>query len=429
MAQKKILFYTNFIREKKKVPKKLFVFTVDQWKGGSRSQMYLCKKRRGLMSQIPPEKRLVFGQVIIYAGAVLAFLIGAAFATGQEVLMYYVAWGKEMFAVIAVVLLILIWSTFSFALVGERQLFQSSEDIFTFFCGKYVGKFYDYFSTFFCYACYLFMIAGVGSTLQQQFKIPSIVGVVGLSVVTVLTVFLGLQKITDILGRIGTGILTIILLVSMWTLLKHWNMVGPNLEAIETLGPEHFGIEKSIAPNALFNGLNYMGTVILWFITFVTMMASQARGRPEVKVGAALGSATFMVSMLIVALAMISVIGLVGASDVPSIMMAENIWPPLASVFSVIVVAGSYTTAVPLLWMPVSRFAEDGSKKAKILSCVLGLIGVGIALLVPYRTLMNYIMNIGGMLTYILYVFIMWTDFKLLYRHFTKKRSYTCKNA
>ena len=373
------------------------------------------------MHQNTSAKEMRLGRVIIYAGAVLAFLIGAAFATGQEVLMYYVAWGSELFAVIAVVLVILIWSTLSFAIAGSRQAFTKNEEIFTFFCGKYIGKFYDYFSAFFCYACYLFMIAGVGSTLQQQFGIPSAVGAIGLSVVVILTVSLGLQKITDILGRAGTIILAIIFFTSVWNLVANLDMVGPNLEAINTLGAEHFGMEKSIASNALLNGLNYMGTVIIWFITFITMMAVQSERKREVKVGAAVGAAAFMLSMLIVALAMIAVIYQVGASDAPSIILAGNVWAPLASIFSVIVVAGSYTTAVPLLWTPVSRFAEDGSKQARLLAVVLGLVGVIIALIIPYKTLMNYVMNIGGMLTYVLYGFIIWTDIKMFRQYISKK--------
>ena len=162
------------------------------------------------MDQNRAKEGIRFGRLIIYAGAVLAFLIGAAFATGQEVLMYYVAWGKEMFLVIAVVLAILVWSTLSFAIAGARQHFKKSEEVFTYFCGKYAGKFYDYFSVFFCFACYLFMIAGVGSTLQQQFGIPAAVGIIGLSIAVILTVSLGLERITDILGRAGTVILAII---------------------------------------------------------------------------------------------------------------------------------------------------------------------------------------------------------------------------
>ena len=118
------------------------------------------------------------------------------------------------------------------------------------------------------------------------------------------------------------------------SLFENLEAVGPNLAAIDTLGAEHFGMEKSIAANPVLNGLNYMGTVIIWFITFITMMAVQSEHKKEVKLGAVAGCIAFMLSLLLVALAMIAVIAQVGPTDAPSIVMAGNVWPPLAAVFA-----------------------------------------------------------------------------------------------
>lgn len=43
------------------------------------------------MHHNPKGTGMRFGRMMIYAGAVMSLLIGAAFATGQEVLMYFVA--------------------------------------------------------------------------------------------------------------------------------------------------------------------------------------------------------------------------------------------------------------------------------------------------------------------------------------------------
>lgn len=360
--------------------------------------------------------------MMIYAGAVMSLLIGAAFATGQEVLMYFVAWGNQMFLVIGIILAIIVWVSLSFAVAGSRHHFEKNEDIFKFFCGKYFGKFYDYFTVVFSYACYLFMVGGVGSTMKEQFGIPGILGIVGLSIVVVLTVTLGLSKITDILGFLGSVLLVVICLISIGNLLMNIDQVASNFAAINTFGPEHFGIEKSIAPNAFMNALNYMGTVIIWFTTFITMMAVQSERKSEIKVGSVVGSVLFMAALLVVSFAMISVIEIVGASEVPSVLMAGNIWKPLASAFAIIVIGGSYTTAVPLLWTPVSRFTEDGSSNSRLFAVILGAAGIIITLFIPYRTLMNYIMNIGGLLAYVMYAFILWTDIRM-YQEYRKEKT------
>ena len=51
---------------------------------------------------------------------------------------------------------------------------------------------------------------------------------------------------------------------------------------------------------------------------------------------------------------------------------------------------------------------------------MLGVIGVVIALFVPYKTLMNYVMNVGGMLAYVMFAFVLWTDIRMFRERKTK---------
>ena len=39
------------------------------------------------------DKKVNWGRVLILAGAVIAFTIGSGFATGQEIIQYYTAYG------------------------------------------------------------------------------------------------------------------------------------------------------------------------------------------------------------------------------------------------------------------------------------------------------------------------------------------------
>lgn len=359
--------------------------------------------------------KLHLERIIIYAGAILAFFIGAGFATGQEILMYFVSWGNELFICAGIVFIVLLWSSVTFAEIGTRQKFTKNSDVYHYYCGKILGTAYDYFSVVFCFACYIYMVAGAGSSLHQQFGLPNAVGASIMGISVILTVSLGLDKITEVLGRLGMVILIVVLISSIWNLFLNIHNVIPNLQIIANNGCTQFGIQKSIAPNAIMNGMNYMGTVIIWFITFVSMMATNSQHKKELKHGMILGSIMILISILICCLAMISVITQIGDSDAPNLLMASNIWKPLGTVFAIIVILGIYTSAVPLLWTPVSRFSEEGSMKSKTLVIVLGTAGIIIALFIPYKTLVNYIINLGGMLTYVLYIFILIKSLELVF--------------
>ena len=41
------------------------------------------------------DKKVNWGRVLILAGAVIAFTIGSGFATGQEIIQYYTAYGVQ----------------------------------------------------------------------------------------------------------------------------------------------------------------------------------------------------------------------------------------------------------------------------------------------------------------------------------------------
>ena len=86
----------------------------------------------------------------------------------------------------------------------------------------------------------------------------------------------------------------------------------------------------------------------------------------------------------------------VAGTMIPSLYLAANIHPLLATAFSVIIVAGIYTTAVPLLWSVSSRFLDEKSTKFKILTVVLAIIGVFVGLKVPFNKLVNVVYVING---------------------------------
>ena len=128
------------------------------------------------------KKKLSFGAIIGFCGACIAFYIGAGFATMQEVMQYEASYGTKLWIVIAVISVIYIYTNLSFSTNGNRLKLLRGGDIYNHYCGKYIGTFYDYFSAFFCYMCFIVMCGGANSTATQQWGLPNGVGAVILTV-------------------------------------------------------------------------------------------------------------------------------------------------------------------------------------------------------------------------------------------------------
>ena len=98
---------------------------------------------------------------------------------------------------------------------------------------------------------------------------------------------------------------------------------------------------------------------------------------------------------------------------VPNLILANKVHPVLGTIFSLIVIAGIYTTAVPLLWQAVARFSEDKTPKFRLLTVIMAGVGVFVGLLVPFDRLVNIIYVINGYVGIILFIFMAYKTIRL----------------
>lgn len=345
--------------------------------------------------------------VITFAGAVVAFLIGSGFATGQEVLQYFASYGYWGIAGAILTLVLLVYVCSSFLIVGHRENFEKGSDIYKYYCGNKLGVFFDYFSTFFCFLSFTVMVAGAGATLNQHYELPVYVGGILIAILALLTVLMGLSRIVDIIGKIGPVIVVISILLGLVSIFQNFSNLRPDvvLPALERLEASKTLMKAST--NWGFAAFSYVGFCMLWLAGFLAAMGTKAKSEKEASLGGIYGACAFAIAVIIVALGLLGCIEIVAGSQIPMLHLAKNIHPALATVFAVIIMAGIYTTAVPLLWNVSSRFTKDGSKNFKILTIVLACIGAFIGLVLPFDKLVNvvYVINgyVGAILLFIMF--------------------------
>ena len=178
-------------------------------------------------------EKVSWKRVLILAGAVIAFTIGSGFATGQEIIQYYTAYGVQSLLVILVFAVAFLYYNFNFAKAGAEQKFERGNDVYKYFCGKYVGTFCDYYSTLFCYMSFFVMIGGAASTLHQEYDLPTWVGGVILAVLAILTVVGGLNSLVDAIGIVGPVIVVLCIAIGLITCIRDGGNIAAGLDIIE----------------------------------------------------------------------------------------------------------------------------------------------------------------------------------------------------
>ncbi len=333
-------------------------------------------------------------KVINYAGAFIALLIGSGFATGQEILQYFVSWGYMGILGVLVCFLLLAYVGISFISAGYQNKFDTPNDIYRYYCGKVLGTFYDYFSIFFIFLSFTVMVAGAGATTAQHYGWSKTTGGALLATLAIITVIFGLNKIVDVIGNIGPVIVVIAIFVGAVSIFTN---LGGASTAPETVKQLVANKEiKVAASNWLLAAGSYVGFCMLWLAAFLGQVGAGANSDKEGKLGAFGGAAGFSLAVLLMTLGIFFTIGELKGSQIPTLILAGKIHPLLANLFSVIILLGIYTTAVPLLWSVVARFAKEKTNKFRGLTIALGIVGAFIGLKLDFDTLVNYVYVLNG---------------------------------
>lgn len=355
--------------------------------------------------------------MIILTGTLIAFYIGAGFATGQEVMQYYAAYGKQFFLPVIFFIVLFTGALWSFGNAAAEGNFAKGSDVFYWFGGKYAGKVFDYYTVIFLSMMLIVMFGGAGSTGQEQFGWDIWTGVLIMAVLVTGTALLGLNRLVDILGKIGPVIVALIVFVAVVTVIRDADNIKAGMEAISS-GTVPV---KRVGNSFIASGFSMVGVCLLLFSAFVTELA-MVNGRREYNWGVVLSMGAIGLTMLILSLAIIANIFDMAVMEIPTLALAVLISPALAKVFSVVVFAGIYTTSVPIMWTVAARFAEDGTTRSRILMLVLCAVAVTVALLLPYSNLVNAIYGFGGYLGGLLLFFMIYKEAKYFIKKIRAKR-------
>jgi len=341
--------------------------------------------------------------VIKFAGAYLACAIGSGFATGQEIMQFFSGHGLMSLVGVAVTTLLFAWCGGMFMKHGYENQFEEPGEIMGFYFGPKLSRFFEILFQIFLYGVYVVMIAGAGATLSEYFGLDPIVGRVTMATAAFFTVILGLTKLTDILGSLGTVIIVFALAVGVYS-------IASNLEGLRTV--------STILPTLDITKTQggWLGSAILYpgFNAIVVMILSCSMGRfanssQEACRGGLLGGALFGAAILAMNLGLLANLGEVFDKAVPTLVLADRIHPIVGLVFSVVICCGIYTTTVPMLWGVVRHFAQDGTKKFVLVALVLS--GLGLVLgMTDFKALVNIIYPFSGYAGVILFGFIAWRE-------------------
>lgn len=339
------------------------------------------------------EKKVAWGKVLTFSGAIVAYLIGSGFASGQEALQFYAVFGvRRGLMAFAVSFVVFCWFEWRVMEDGRRLQLNQPAEIFEFYCGKMLGQFYKVFTAIVLFMLFVVMISGSGAIMHEYYGVSRYLGSLVMAGAVLITVILGLDGIVNVLGRIGPVIIVVALSVSFMNIVKNFDRLKYADEILT-------GLEVPMAASHwLLAALLYAALCVIVSVPFLTGMGAGAPSGRETLLGGVLGGFSVVLGMMAVAYGMLASIGDVYNLQAPAIGVADIVHPGFGILYSGIVVLGIYTTAVPMLWTPCKTITPDEKSNTfralAVVGSVIGFFGGQL----QFSTLVNIIFPFCGYL-------------------------------
>ncbi len=313
------------------------------------------------------------------AGTYIGTVIGAGFASGQEVYQFFGHFG--MWGALGIALAATLFAWFGFVIVETgRRLGSSSHSSLVENVAGRLSPSLDAAITFFLFGGVVAMLSGAGAVAFEQFGIPRFAGSVLMAGVSTLTVMFGLRGIVVAISAFVPFILVTVVFVSAVTLAAS----GLDGRALAFADPETAPVSTWLG-----SALIYVSYNLLTASAVLAPLGPTAGTRRRVACGVLLGGAGLGIAAMAIHLAILSLLPASAARDIPMAYVVARLGPVIRAAYTVVLLAEIYSTAVADLFGFAARFCRPQSRGFTVVVILTGgfaLIGARLGFTAVVRT-------------------------------------------
>lgn len=287
------------------------------------------------------------------AMALIGTLIGAGYASGQELMQFFGAYGTNGIIGIGIAFVFFFIYAYTSMLVGQRMNSDNYAEVMSPAKNKYVMIFVDIALFSFLFGVFVIMIAGSSAIFLEQLPMEVIP-----------------ESIRDMFG--GFVLVTLTALTAWWglsSIQKGFNTAVPLLvlgsgiiSLLVYLHPQAAMDENAITPltnpmigNWASSAVIYVFYNMLVAVCVLIPLGFYAKSKQSTLWGAFLGCIGFCGLALLLILGIVSNYSMVSETSIPMLVLAKSINPALGYTYAIIMFLAIYSTAIGLIFGKLSR--------------------------------------------------------------------------
>ncbi len=339
------------------------------------------------------------------ATAFIGTVVGAGFATGQEVLQFFTFFGRMGFIGIGLSTLLFCYFGLVIMKISRELKADSHLELVQYVGGSRLGFLMDCFITVSFLGVLVVMAAGSGAVGEEQLGLPPLYGSIIVIVISFITVILGVNNVIRAIGFVVPMLLTAVFGVAIFSIITD-PITIQKVTLLESL-------DSAVTTKWHFSSLLYVSYNFLLAVAILAPLGVEAQNKKCLRYGAILGGLGLGIGVLAINLAIISGVPEILPFQVPMVFLTSRLNPILASAYGFILLLEIYTTAVSILYGFVARVAYSWSQR--FLWAGLASIGALLAAQLGFARVITTVYPIMGFIGLFFLALILWSQLKELF--------------
>ncbi|MHA5282011.1 YkvI family membrane protein [Corynebacterium sp. CQ3829_602738] len=306
---------------------------------------------------------------LLISFAFIGTVVGAGFASGQEAMLYFSAFGTQGIwgAVLGSALMLIAGVT----ILQLGSFFQAKEhmEVLGSISSKVMGWILDIATIVTLFSIGFVMFAGAGANLNQQFGIPVWIGAVLMLAATIGFGMLDVDKVTGAIGALTPFLLVFVIFGCGWTLIN----AHPDWSALNAAAAQ---VDTSL-PNWWIAALNYTGLNVMCVVSMALVIGGNHLDTRAAGLGGLFGGIGYLVMLMLLALALLVKIETVEGQDMPLLTLISDINPTMGLIMSLVIFGMIFATCLGMFFALGKRLARGREDKFRVIfisACLIGFV-------------------------------------------------------
>ena len=301
--------------------------------------------------------------------AFIGTVVGAGFASGQEALLYFSAFGTQGIwgAVLSSALMLISGVT----ILQLGSFFQAKEhmEVLGNISSKVMSWILDIATIVTLFSIGFVMFAGAGANLNQQFGLPVWIGAVLMLALTIGFGLLDVDKVTGAIGALTPFLLVLVIIGCSWTLINahpDWSTIDAQASIVETT-----------LPNWWIAALNYTGLNVMCVVSMALVIGGNQLDTRAAGLGGLLGGMGYLVMLMLLAIALLVKVDTVAGSDMPLLTLITDLNPTLGLVMAIVIFGMIFATSLGMFYALGKRLSRGREEKFRLIfisACLVGFV-------------------------------------------------------